>query len=295
MITQPERGGREPEVGLQRGQRDRDDRDVEDDHELRDDTAGRRPSPGAAHSCYPQTCLWWKHRRRPRCASTAAHPALELVNTIYAQVGGPVEHDVLTTPDDLVTFARRVGTAGDAAMPSAVALSAARALRESLDPLLRAHLADRGDAARGEAPPGGEARDGAHGAPAHSARLVATSWGEADVACATRAFEGAVRAAQGAARLAPGYAWAWDDADPLSPVHRLAHAAAQLLTGDDLAAAPLLRRVLLALPRPRAARGASGARWPTAAPRPRSAGTSSAAAGGARPSELPAFSQPSAR
>jgi predicted RNA-binding Zn ribbon-like protein len=66
-------------------------------------------------------------------------------------------------------------------------------------------------------------------------RLVATSWGEADVAAASRAFEGAVRAAQDAARLAPGYVWAWDDADPLSPVHRLAHSAARLLTGDDLA------------------------------------------------------------
>ena len=41
------------------------------------------------------------------------HPALELVNTIYAQVGGPVEHDVLGTPGDLLTFARRVGVAGE--------------------------------------------------------------------------------------------------------------------------------------------------------------------------------------
>ena len=49
------------------------------------------------------------------------------------------------------------------------------------------------------------------------------------------AFEAAVLAAQGAARLSPGYAWTWDDADPLAPVHRLAHAAAQLLTGPDLA------------------------------------------------------------
>ena len=30
------------------------------------------------------------------------HPALDLVNTIYGQVGGPVEHDVLATPEDLV-------------------------------------------------------------------------------------------------------------------------------------------------------------------------------------------------
>ena len=139
------------------------------------------------------------------------HPALELVNTIYATVGGPVDFDVLTTPEDLVTFARRVGAAGDAAVPSEGAVRAARALREALDPLLRAQLASG------------------------CVRLVATSWGEADVAAATRAFEGAVRAAQDAARLAPGYVWAWDDADPLSPVHRLAHSAARLLTGDDLA------------------------------------------------------------
>ena len=177
------------------------------------------------------------------------HPALELVNTIYATVGGPVDFDVLTTPGDLVTFARRVGAAGDAAVSSAGALSAARALREALDPLLRAQLAGRGDARGAAARSDGDAarrrdreaagrrdRDAtARGAAPHSARLVATSWGEADVAAATRAFEGAVRAAQDTARLAPGYAWAWDDADPLSPVHRLAHSAARLLTGDDLA------------------------------------------------------------
>src|SRR4051812_19632166 len=42
------------------------------------------------------------------------HPALDLVNTIYAQVGGPVEHGVLAGPEDLLTFARRVGVAGTA-------------------------------------------------------------------------------------------------------------------------------------------------------------------------------------
>src|SRR4051812_38416181 len=54
------------------------------------------------------------------------HPALELVNTIYAVVGGPVDHDVLEAPDDLVTFAGRLGIA---ALPDASALAAARALR----------------------------------------------------------------------------------------------------------------------------------------------------------------------
>ena len=54
------------------------------------------------------------------------------------------------------------------------------------------------------------------------------------MAPALAAFEAAVRAAQDAARLAPGYAWTWDDADPLAPVHRLAHAAARLLTSQDL-------------------------------------------------------------
>src|SRR3954451_5547140 len=54
------------------------------------------------------------------------HPALELVNTIYAVLGGPVDFDVLTTPDDLVTFARRVGAAGEGAVPSDGALRAAR-------------------------------------------------------------------------------------------------------------------------------------------------------------------------
>src|SRR3954451_11600286 len=97
------------------------------------------------------------------------HPALELVNTIYAVLGGPVDFDVLATPDDLVTFARRVGVAGDAAASSPAALNAARALRDALDPLLRAHLVARGpDAARRDAAVRGERAaapgDGAAGA-----------------------------------------------------------------------------------------------------------------------------------
>ena len=39
------------------------------------------------------------------------HPALDLVNTVYGQPDGPVEANVLTTPQDLVIFARRVGMA----------------------------------------------------------------------------------------------------------------------------------------------------------------------------------------
>src|SRR4051794_2945034 len=152
-------------------------------------------------------------RETPTAATTrldGGHPALELVNTIYAVLGGPVEFDVLATPDDLVTFARRVGVAGDAPVASPAGLRAAHALRGSLDPLLRANLAERG------------------------AGVVATSWGTAEVAPAVAAYESAVRAAQDAARLTPGYAWTWDDADPLAPVHRLAHAGAHLLTGPDL-------------------------------------------------------------
>jgi predicted RNA-binding Zn ribbon-like protein len=139
------------------------------------------------------------------------HPALELVNTVYAQLGGPVEFDVLATPDDLVTFARRVGVAGTWSAGTREAFAATIALRDALDPLLRAHLDGVGSG------------------------RVKTASGEADVAPALATFEAAVRAAQDAAHLSPGYAWTWDDADPLAPVHRLADAAAQLLTGPDLA------------------------------------------------------------
>jgi predicted RNA-binding Zn ribbon-like protein len=147
------------------------------------------------------------------------HPALDLVNTIYGQVGGPVEHDVLATPEDLVTFARRVGLAGEATPAGAEALIAAQTLRRALDPLLRARL--------------------------HTTRIpgsdpgirlgsitVTTATGEADLASAGRDFEAAARAAQDGARLAPGYTWAWEDADPLAPVHRLTHAAVGVLTSE---------------------------------------------------------------
>jgi predicted RNA-binding Zn ribbon-like protein len=125
------------------------------------------------------------------------HPALELVNTIYGQVGGPVEHDVLATPDDLLTLARRLDLAGATTPASAAALADARALRDALDPVLRALAAGR----RVPRP-------------------------------ALAALEAAGREALAAARLAPsdrGLAWSWPAADPRAPVHRLAHAALELL------------------------------------------------------------------
>jgi predicted RNA-binding Zn ribbon-like protein len=147
------------------------------------------------------------------------HPALDLVNTIYGQVGGPVEHDVLATPDDLVTFARRVGLAGEGTRASAEALIAAQTLRRALDPLLRARLHTT------RIPrPGTGIRLGSI--------TVATATGEAGLASAGQDFEAVARSAQDAARLVPGYAWAWDDADPLAPVHRLTHAAVGLLTSE---------------------------------------------------------------
>jgi predicted RNA-binding Zn ribbon-like protein len=126
------------------------------------------------------------------------HPALELVNTIYGQVGGPVEHDVLASPEDLVTLARRLGLAAPETPAAAAALADARALRDALDRVLRALLADR--------PP-----------PRRSLAAV----------------EAAIRAALAAARLAPGdqaLAWSWPPDDAHSPVHRFALAALALLT-----------------------------------------------------------------
>jgi predicted RNA-binding Zn ribbon-like protein len=129
------------------------------------------------------------------------HPALDLVNTVYGQVGEPPEDDVLATPADLVTFARRVGMAGGSTPAAPDALAAARALRDALDAVLHAHLA-------GDPPP----------------------------AEALAAVEEAARWAVAAARLAPtggAYAWNWPDADPYAPVHRLTLAAVELLRSED--------------------------------------------------------------
>jgi predicted RNA-binding Zn ribbon-like protein len=132
------------------------------------------------------------------------HPALDLVNTVYGQPDGPVEADVLATPGDLVTFARRVGLADPATPASPAALRSALALREALDAVLRARLADA------DPPPGPRA-----------------------------ALEAAARAALAAAHLAPqgdALAWTWPPGDPHTPVHRLAHAALELVTSEaDLA------------------------------------------------------------
>jgi predicted RNA-binding Zn ribbon-like protein len=132
------------------------------------------------------------------------HPALDLVNTVYGQPDGPVEADLLAAPEDLVTFARRVGAADQATPASPGALRAALRLRDALDAVLRARLA-------GEGPPAGP-------------RAV---------------VEAAARAALGAAHLAPhgdALAWTWPTGDPQTPVHRLTHAAVELLTSEaDLA------------------------------------------------------------
>ena len=142
------------------------------------------------------------------------HPALDLVNTVYGQPDGPVEVDVLATPHDLVIFAGRVAMADQTTPVSRGALHSALRLREALDALLRARLA-------GQDPPPGP-------------RAV---------------VEAAARAALAAAQLVPhghALAWTWPASDPQTPVHRLAHAATQLLTSAaDLAAL----------------RGCAGCRW----------------------------------
>lgn len=128
------------------------------------------------------------------------HPALDLVNTVYGQVGGPVEADVLATPRDLVTFARRVGAAGPDAPAGRAALQAALSLRTALDTVLRACVA-------GDEPP----------------------------ARARKVVEEAARVAVRSGRLrrnGDALAWTWPARDAMSPVHRLAHAALALLTSD---------------------------------------------------------------
>jgi predicted RNA-binding Zn ribbon-like protein len=111
------------------------------------------------------------------------HPVLDLVNTLYGQVGEPPEHDVLRTPEDLATFARRVHV-GDRA--DVASLRAARRLRAACEAAFRD-------------------RDGA-------------------------ALERAAVAAYRAGTLEPG-GWTWPD-EPMSVVHRLAHAAVQLFSDD---------------------------------------------------------------
>jgi len=114
------------------------------------------------------------------------HPALDLVNTLYGQVGKPPEHDVLQTREDLMTFATRVGVATRGT--STAALEAARRLRTASEHAFR------------DADPSG--------------------------------LETAAKRAYRAGSLERG-GWTWSDDDPLSTVHRLAHAAALLLADKD--------------------------------------------------------------
>ena len=142
-------------------------------------------------------------RETPTAASMrfdGGHAALELVNTVYGQVGEPPEHDVLATPQDLITFARRLGLATADTPAGRAALAEARALRTALDAVLRAQVT------RSDPPPG-----------------------------ALAALDGAVHVALARARLVPtgdGLAWAWEPRDARSPVHRLAHAALELLSDE---------------------------------------------------------------
>jgi predicted RNA-binding Zn ribbon-like protein len=141
----------------------------------------------------------------PTAATTrldGGHPAIELVNTIYGQVGAPPEHDMLAAPEDLVVLGRRLGLAEADTPADPAALAAAHALRETVDVLLRAHVADTAPA------------------PAALAALERA---------ARKALDAATLRPQGAA-----LAWTWPSSDAHTPVHRLAHAALDLL-GDDAA------------------------------------------------------------
>jgi predicted RNA-binding Zn ribbon-like protein len=125
------------------------------------------------------------------------HPALDLVNTIYAPPAGhPIDHDVLAAPADLVTFARRVGLAGPSTRADAPALAAARELRDALSAALR--------------------RDAV---PAGARRTLERAGRDALAAATLRAQGGALH-------------WSWRAADPMTPVHRLARAGLELLADD---------------------------------------------------------------
>jgi predicted RNA-binding Zn ribbon-like protein len=125
------------------------------------------------------------------------HPALDLLNTVYGQVGSVPEHDVLAEPADLVTFAARVGLADGHTRADPAALAAARSLRDALDAVLRARLAGR--------------------------PLDAGS---------RQVLEAAARAARATGGLASdgeALVWQWPDSDAHAPVHRLTQAALALL------------------------------------------------------------------
>jgi predicted RNA-binding Zn ribbon-like protein len=139
----------------------------------------------------------------PTAATTpfeGGHPALELVNTIWGQVGGPVEHDVLNAPEDLLTLSRRLGFADAQTPVSSGALDDARALRTVLDTVLRARAA--GDDAPADA-----------------------------LSALTERVRDAFRAGR-LTRDGSALAWRWDPHEDHTPVHRFAHAALELVTDE---------------------------------------------------------------
>ncbi len=130
-------GGAEAELLLHGRERDRDDRRVEHDHELGDAEDRERHAFRRPRSLLPSnSCMEVTRWTAATMRLDGGHAALELVNTIYGQVGQPPEHDVLVAPEDLVVLARRTGLLADA-VASARAVRAARALRDALDPVLR--------------------------------------------------------------------------------------------------------------------------------------------------------------
>jgi predicted RNA-binding Zn ribbon-like protein len=136
------------------------------------------------------------------------HPALELVNTIYGAPEGPIDGDVLVTPDDVITLARRLGLAGRAAAAGPATLCGARTLRHAVDGALR-------PVALG----GTLAEDALQDVERLAKRAVRRA--------RLHQVDGAVR-------------WTWSDEDPLAPVDRLTLAALDLL-GDEIALGRLRR------------------------------------------------------
>ncbi|WP_232664583.1 CGNR zinc finger domain-containing protein [Pseudonocardia sp. TRM90224] len=123
------------------------------------------------------------------------HPALDLVNTVHAEVDGTVVHDVLRTPQDVVVLAHRLGLVAADHPTGEAALADARSLRDALTDVLTDIAPDAVAVVQQH-----------HRAAMNAARLVRSG----DV------FE---------------HRWA---ADEHTPVHRWAVAAVDLLTGPDL-------------------------------------------------------------
>jgi predicted RNA-binding Zn ribbon-like protein len=134
------------------------------------------------------------------------HPVLDLVNTQYGAPEGPIDGDVLATPEDVLILARRLGMAadGDTQQATPATLRQARALRRTVDGALR-------PIALGAQPDPG----------------------------ALRELERIAKRAVSRGRLCPagpqdrGVGWTWSDDDPLAPVDRLAVAAVALLADHE--------------------------------------------------------------